>query len=260
MAKRGKVKDVFKRKLQTALVLLTAVLMLTLFQPVTIASPAGYLLWKRDVLINITQSPYGGYNCLVSMYKLMDDGVENYDWFYYFLSIQTVPGRVKYGNEWCTDKHNAWQRLWWYGTPNEDIVDYGPTTTSGTTGQSITFTVGATMTKGGPAIGASVGVTISYSISDVIVRDHSDINPSEDRVEWEHELTDFAEVSKNTYLAKPAFVVKDDGAYCFCDGKYNVTFCRQCTAWIYISGLPIPVTWTDRATLTSNLTYLDCPP
>ncbi|MDH5690646.1 MAG: hypothetical protein OEY81_04395 [Candidatus Bathyarchaeota archaeon] len=238
------------RELRTALALLIAISMLTLFCPV-MASP-GYLQWKRDVQIYGALSPYGVYNNLVSMYKLMDDGVANYDWFYYTFLIQTVPGRVEYHNSWCTDKHWAWQRLWPYGTSDEDVVDYGPTTTSGTTGVSTTYTVQALVSKEGPAIGGSISWTTTYSISDVIVRDKSNIAAATDRVEWEHELKDFAEVSKYTYAAKPAFVVKDNGGYCFCDGQYSVTFCKK----NYFLGIVVSI---SRVKFTTLLFALDCP-
>lgn len=241
-----------RRELRRALALLIAISMLTLFCPPVTASP-GYLQWKRDVRIYGAQDPYGVYNNLISMYKLMDDGVASYDWFYYTLLIQTVPGRVEYGSSWCTDKNWAWQRLWPYGTGDEDVVDYGPTSTSGTTGQSVSYSVQALISKDGPAVGGSVRWTTTYSISDVVVRDKSNIAPSADRVEWEHDLKDFKTVSKYTYLAKPAFVVKDNGGYCYCDGKYSATFCKK----NYFLGIVISI---SRVRFESYLAYLDCPP
>lgn len=239
-----------RRELQTVLVLLIAISLLTL--PCPPVKAASYLQWKRNRIITLANDPYGIFTCRVSMYKLMDDGVAQYDWFYYFLTISTTPGKVVYGSEWCTGVHMAWQRLWPYGTTEEDVVSYGPTTTSGTTGQSITYTVQALLSKDGPSFGGSISYTQSYSISDVTIHDQSCIEPSYDIVCWVHDLKDFAPVSQDTYTACPSFVVIDNGGYCFASAKYYV-------GWIKGTFLGPILLKTEGKLFESGVVEIDCP-
>jgi len=77
----------------------------------------------------IDSNPHGRLNLYVDIYRLMNDGNPNYDWYYYFIQIQTVPGKVAYNSDWVTADHTAEHTLASFdaGT-NNWFVDYDPTT------------------------------------------------------------------------------------------------------------------------------------
>ncbi|MGQ9459762.1 MAG: hypothetical protein ACUVRA_00835 [Candidatus Bathyarchaeaceae archaeon] len=200
---------------------------LTLCPTAIAEGPSQQLL--KTWTISMYNPPYGKYTCQVHLYQIMNDGVVNHDWFIWELLIQTRPGIVAYGSQWCTDKHFA--KLLG-GVLYEDIFDYSPTTTVGTTGEEWTDTLGVTITPDGGGATYSYSHSISYSISEVKVNDYSDIDPYMDLVMWEHEIDDFGRSSRYTYLAKPGVVVMttmpplpniSDPFW----ARFNVTWCKQ---------------------------------
>jgi len=207
-----------------------SLMLLTLLQPVMATrnpvptSPDPWKKWVRNYTYTLSECPYGRLNIIVTIYKLADDGVSNYDWYYYDLQLQSVPGIVSCNTLWRTEETWAWHFInpqWSYsGDPynpirrNEWPESYGPTTTSGQT--TISFSVSASSSPG-----FSCGY--SYSGSDVTVYDTSDY--SEYRIEWTHGMTFTGNPAKYTYLATPAFSVRTTQDWpARVQGQYSITF------------------------------------
>ncbi len=198
-----------------------------------IAEASGpYLVWVRDYSYTplLDSNPHGRLNLIVSIYKLLNDGVPTYDWYFYEVRIQTVPGRVAYNSNWETAHTYATHCVANPGT-NRWLVDYDPTTTSGVT----TVTVSLTAAAGPQGSGVAFSVSWSYDIPHVRVIDRSDF--SVHRAEWEHDFDETNDPfpgspSDSTYLAKPGFVVKTtQNAWSFVDGRYGVMWGRPVLWW-----------------------------
>jgi len=81
---------------------------------------------------------YGKLNIIVDI-CLAKENIGNYDWYFYELRIQTVPGTVAYGSDWRNDY------LWSNNTVFNNgvyrwLVDYDPTTTVGLSSVDVTLT------------------------------------------------------------------------------------------------------------------------
>jgi hypothetical protein len=183
----------------------------------------------------LAENPYGKLNVIVPIYKLKSDGVPNYDWYFYQLKIQSVPGRVCYGSDYNNEHIWSYHEVRYPEDPRW-LVDYDPTTTSGTS------TVGVSIAAAAGPSGPSVGFTWSwsYSIADVVVLDRSDY--SENLAYWEHDIDRSMPVGFYTYQCKPGFTVKtgqDD--YTYVRAWYNVRFVHFNGFWW--SGKTLASTW-----------------
>lgn len=110
--------------------------------PVAEASPCTNLLWVRDYNFApyIASNPQGKLNVLVSISKLLCDSTSSYDWYFYRVQVQSVPGRVAYGSMWETEWHGDKHTVWSAGTQRW-LVDYDPTTTNGYDSESVSASV-----------------------------------------------------------------------------------------------------------------------
>jgi len=177
---------------------------------ITSAEGDSYLVGALSKLIIEKELyPYGKLNVLLKVYKQAHDHVSSYDWYYYKVKIQTIPGYTKWGTDWCTDEIYAYH---WVSPGDGDrmLVDYSP---------DIEIEMGETTvilesrySPEGPSTGFSVSWT--YEIPDVNVHDISDYG--ENMAAWYHDLVPGSDASKYTYVAEPGFVVKtvqnvDDG-------------------------------------------------
>jgi len=225
------------------------VMLLTLLQPVMAArnptpmSPSPWKKWVKDYQWTplLDESPYGRFNVIVSIYKIKEDGVSEWDWYFYELKLQSVPGNVAYGFPyWRTNEFWAWHKVDFQrkciSTPvgtfcwdNSWLVDYGPTTTSGQT--SVTYTLSCSAGPSGPGAGFSMGYT--YSIPDVTVIDISDY--SENRAEWIHDIYYWSNAALYTYQAKPGFVVKTlQDEWSKVKGRYSIKFSLYVGYGVYL--------------------------
>lgn len=118
------------------------------------------LLWaSQDAYI-----PYGRMNFVIRVYKLINDGNSNYAWFDIENNFETVPGAVAYSNTWRNADQDNYQDIdARSGHANDELVDYDPTSTSG----SSTTVVNIGVTAGSQ--GASVTASISWMYSTVDV-------------------------------------------------------------------------------------------
>lgn len=181
----------------------------------------------------IESNPHGKLNILIDIYKLKSDGVSTYDWYFYEIRTQTVPGKVAYGSNWRTADTWAWHYIVPaprqyppdYVVRKRWLVDYGPTTTVGMT--TVTVTLEAAAGPEGPEVVYSY--SWSYTIPDVKVHDLSDY--SEHEANWWHDIDESKNVGKDTYQSKPGFAVKTKQNYqIFVDAKYEVQFAKP-TWW-----------------------------
>lgn len=205
----------------------------------------------------IDSNPHGRLNLYVVIYRLMNDGNPNYDWYYYFIQIQTVPGKVAYNSDWVTADHTAEHTLASFdaGT-NNWFVDYGPTTFYGYYSASTSVIVRLT---------AGYIFTYKYDISYVKVIDLSDY--SQYRIKWIHDFNEQGAPPGSSpdsiYNAKPSFVVLAkyvsmcDGVLGYCwsgtfahvVASYRVTFGHQ-LCWLGIW------CWWEYKTFDSGVLYL----
>lgn len=156
--------------------------------------------------------PQGEFHIVAYIQKLMSDGNSQYDWYFYDVRLQTVPGWQTLNNAWATD--HTWARHY-VVTPGTTrwLSDYDPTTTAGQT------TVAVSISGGGASL------MWSYTVSDVTVLDNSCFGNHWAR--WEHCINERADVGRFTYLAKPGFVVRTlEGSWSLIDGWYKVRWER----------------------------------
>ena len=188
----------------------------------------------------LDSKPHGRLNVIVPIKKLMEDSVPDYDWYFYEIRVQTVPGYVAYGSDWRTadtwakhEVHNPGTYRW--------LVDYDPTTTSGV--ETVTVSLSASAGPQGPSAG--YGTSWSYSVSDVVVKDLSDY--SEHRAYWWHDIDEKKDVGKYTYQSKPGFVVKTKQDHL-----------SLVNAWYEVQWAQPPWwPWLDWKPLKSDVIYLD---
>jgi hypothetical protein len=174
---------------------------------------------KQEVLAQTQSGPYlkfikrqcdesniyseGRFRVCVVIYKVENDGNPNYDWYVMQVDFQIIPGQFLFGNGW--KNADAEMRLSVNSCAGSGgyycIFDYSPTTTIGTS------TVGVSITAGFSGLDPTLTVTLSwyYSVSDVVIRDRSDI--LNNRVDWWHDINENANVGSYVYYMKPGFTL-----------------------------------------------------
>ena len=189
---------------------------------VTVEAAAPYLINVRDFTDFYAVSPYGKINVITSASKVINDGVTTYDWYYFDVKFQTVPGKYAYASHWQTYRTFNWNIKWFSNPPTEYLVDYDPTGTVSNTVATVTLTSSAG--PSGPSGGGSVAW--SYSIPDVTCIDKSDF--SVNKAAWQHDFAKNKVASKNTFKTEPGFVVKvpQNGKVLY-TGYHNVTWWKD---------------------------------
>lgn len=168
----------------------------------------------------LDSDPYGRLNVLVDADKLLGDGQSSYDWYFYHVQVQSVPGTIAYGSNWSTADTWAHDAVAYAGT-DRWLVDYDPTTTSGVS--TVTVSIDANASQGGGSIG--FGTSWTYSVSDVVVHDESDY--SQNLAYWWHDIDEDQSVGQYTYKSEPGFVEKTtQDSWSYVDGWFKVQFAR----------------------------------
>jgi hypothetical protein len=165
----------------------------------------------------ISEDPYGKLNIIVTILKLINDHSSSYDWYFYELQVQSVPGKVAFGSNYVTAWTRAEHKLvnmgvirWW--------SDYDPTTTHGYDSD----TVSASVTISNKPV-VTLTESWTYVIPWVTVWDWSDYD--DNRVEWRHEFNKVRPTAEGTYKAEPGFVVRTSQGYrSLVDGRYYAEF------------------------------------
>ena len=108
------------------------------------------------------------------------------------------------------------------------ILDYAPTTSSGTS------TAGVDLGVSSDGV-ISANISWSYSVSDVEVIDRSNFGTNEFRIN--HDLNEDSNVGSNTFMAETGKIVRIDcsagnlsGSYIGTD-HYEINFCKKVHKW-----------------------------
>ncbi len=198
------------------------------------ANPYLSVVEEYSYLPLLYSHPHGKLNVVIPVSKLKDDGNSSYDWYFYEVRQETVPGTVAYSSDWKNDYIWSYNEITFNQGVYRWIDNYDPTTTSGQSSVTVGLEAGST---------PSFGVSWSYTVSDVAVLNQSDL--SEYRAAWEHSIDQTAYVGSNTYMVKPGFVERVNQGYAsLMDAWLQVRFVRQACCW-----------WWDTETIgpSSNL-------
>ncbi|MEO0248155.1 MAG: hypothetical protein ABIN58_01175 [candidate division WOR-3 bacterium] len=180
-------------------------------------------VWQGE--LNYAYPDKGQLNVIRTWYKLQDDGSSSYDWRNLEVSMQIVPGKVVYSSNWRND--DTWVSI----DVNErkshyQLIDYGPTTTSGQS--SITIDVGVQAGQDGAAVSASM--SWGYSVSDVVVQDSS--NFSTELFYLQHLIDQSKTVGQYTYLHKPGLTYRlNNGELSELRQQYRAKFAKPVMYW-----------------------------
>lgn len=165
----------------------------------------------------LDSNPYGRVSLTVPIYKLMGDGVPDYDWYLYRVELESMPGEIAYPcSPWVNDYTWAHHQIFEGGSVRW-LSDYMPTTMRGTD----TVDVG---------LGSFFPNRWSYSLKDVAVLDLSDYSRS--TAYWQHDIDQRKPVARASYLSEPGFVVRTtQDSWAFVDAWYQVRFARPFGLW-----------------------------
>jgi len=190
-----------------------------------------------------TGDPYGDALVMVTVCKI-PESIQKYDWYFYYIRFETVPGALEYNSGWETAHEYLYHKLPFGGWINW-FWDRDPTDTDAYAGGSATVTISLSVED----------VGWSYSESYVIywlkIIDKS--NFQKYRVAWEADFNEQKDPpdgpSTTSMLLKYGFIVKTLNGYCsFVDGKYGVMWGHP--------GWP----WWSYKTFWTDTQYLDlCP-
>jgi len=171
-------------------------------------------------------SPKGQFNVQRRYLRLMNDNSYTYGWYSCIVQLQTVPGYVAYGgNGWRASHHYADMPLDEIYS-SQTLIDYDPTTTSGT--GTMGYSIGVTAGQSGASVSASFSE--SYSITDVKVHDYS--NFYYDQVKWGHNINESRDAGKYTYYAKPGYTFRTSNSMPgLVYGYYQVCWAKKIWWW-----------------------------
>jgi len=186
----------------------------------TSASPMRYVCeYNYSPLLD--SDPHGRLNVTAAVHKLINDGVPDYDWYFYRIEVRSVPGTVAYDSAWRNDHtwahhqvHNAGTDRW--------MGNYGPGTSLGAD------TVHVFLRPWDTTIGSGAydPQGWSYSIDGVAVLAQRDY--VQDRASWLHDIDRSAPMARDTYISMPGFVVRTRQGYpSFVDACYQVQFAQR---------------------------------
>jgi len=182
----------------------------------------------------LDSDPHGRLNLTATVQKLIDDGVPDYDWYFYQIEVRSVPGTVAYDSAWRNDHTWAHHQVPNAGT-NRWLTDYDPSTAYGTDTAYVHLV---------PTVGPA---NWSYSIDGVTVLDHSDYYRH--RAYWLHEIDQSAPAARDTYVSMPGFVVRTRQGYpSLVDAWYQVQFARRPLWWSTRTAGPSPTLMLDSFT------------
>ncbi len=200
-----------------------------------------YLQYTGEYIFSplLDSDPHGRLDVIATVYGLESDDVSDYDWYFYQVTVRSVPGMVAYDSAWRSDHtwahhqvHNAGTDRW--------MDNYGPGTSGGTD------TVYVFLTPLGTPIGSVWydPLNWSYSIDDVVVLARRDY--SKHRAYWQHDIDRAATVARDTYVSMPGFVVRTRQGYpSFVDAWYQVQFVRRPLWWSTQTTGPSPTLMLD---------------
>ena len=198
--------------------------------PAVAEAPYSGFVTEYNYLPLLDSEPYGRLNMTVSIYKLMNDHVADYDWYLYSVEVQSVAGKIAYSSPWLTDYTWAHHQVVG-GVADRCLEDYAPSTTYGTSAVDVSLLFGWSW---------------SYSIKDVVVLDNSDY--SSGTAYWQNDIDQRKPAGVNPYVAEPGFVVKTtQDSRSLVDAWYQARFARP-FLWFWWSTKtlgPSPILFVD---------------
>lgn len=189
---------------------------------VSLASSAETPVWGGEIQSygDISCGDYGWFYIRTNYYEQMTNS-NTYRYYQADYKLQAVPNtnantRIADMNVQCdVDKLRSTQKL----------LDYGPTTTSGSSTASVNLNWSISLT-GGFQVG--MGIERSYSIPDIMVHDYSSFG--DNLFTCSHDIQESGNVGSSTILVKPGLIASsarstDNGSYTIED-NYSVNYCK----------------------------------
>lgn len=175
--------------------------------------------------INKDNKDFGWANIRTHYYKLSDVS-DNYEYYYTHFKLDIIPNENRLTGNHPIAIADSTIRSDVKADPTygkyQEMMCYDPMGDSGITNSSakINLSFGASFKPGTqPGVSGSVGISWSYSVSDIVVHDKSLIG---EKLEIWHDINENAAVGKTTCVIEPGHVVRCkniDGG----DGKYHAT-------------------------------------
>ena len=184
----------------------------TILMPFLAHPVSGQSEWQ---MVNQRSSPYKFGSCqpgfgvaFWTLWKLTNENDPINDWYMLILRQQSLPGV-----QWCPGSTWYWQKnvnqvalnVFHGGTW---ITEHSPTTTLGDSSVGVSLGLSG---GGGSAPGGDVGVSYSYSLPDVKIKDYS--NYPLRWVEWHH-VRNGGDVDRLSYIIEPGVVFKVNLSVC----------------------------------------------
>jgi hypothetical protein len=158
-------------------------------------------------------SPYGKETIIVDIKKEINDGNSAYDWYFYHIIHETVPGNIAWGSNWRNDYMWSIYQVYQYSSSRQ-IADYDPssTTSSSTVSWSITAASSPSFSIGG-----------SYTQNSATTTNCSDLGTS--KACWNVDIDSWSTSGSQTWDFKPGFVVRtSQNNWSFVDGQWRIQF------------------------------------
>jgi hypothetical protein len=166
-------------------------------------------------------NPKGKQNLTLYYDKLSNETNGSYDWWTAKYVIQSVPGIVAYsGSNWRTADVYNWARYNYVNTSFK-LLDYDPSTTSGTGTAAISLAVGASSS----GLSGTATKQWSYAITDMPVSDRGDLGTN--YAEWWHNVNEAALVGTSTTKVEPGSLVRVPNGTTGVPSKFAETFISQ---------------------------------
>lgn len=186
---------------------------------------------------------FGWMNVRTAYFCLSEENLR-YNYYYAHHLLQSVPDSGKATADMTVSCQNNQNNL--------TYLNYGPTSTSGTTTVGVSF--GSEISAGGPS--SSYQVSWSYSVGDVTVNDQSNLATGLIKI-W-HNVDEKKSVGQNTYKVEPGKLIRVDcqegPGYCIQRDVYSIQFFKdnlifdefstiEKTQFVIFKGLPHTITY-----------------
>jgi hypothetical protein len=166
-------------------------------------------------------NPYGKLNIRTIYEKIANDGDPSYSYYAAHYILQSVPGRIAWGNYY----HTSDMVIQTVATvrpdyPGQVLQTYKPTSSSG----SYTTTAGLQANVGTDSAGFSLGISWGYTTDFVTIQDQSDY--SLQKAQWLHDVREDQNPGHNTYQIEPGATFKVPGEIYGYYDLYSIRWCK----------------------------------
>ena len=166
-------------------------------------------------------APYGRIISTLSVFGLMNDGTNNYNWYNVFLNQTIQPGimvyKSDYNSDWRTYIHT--DSLHVTNTTSTMFVDHGPAGVSNAGPFVVSYDVGVTATLFGAVVNATQAQ--SYFLKHTTVTDSSQNGD----VSWVHDIEARTQAGTLTFQITPGWTTRYlQGAHAQFEGTFSTIF------------------------------------